>query len=151
MKYFSSDLWERINSPEKSIRDAAENEWKKREDEYRKQYESVKAFFPSSFLAEFIKHNGFHDFTIVSIECLSEKREVSIHLSHGDAQCRLELKEISRIQLDFACFENCICGKPAWGYSELDRTPDGRLKISVLCDVENEMSFEFASVVCRKE
>ena len=146
MKFFTKDLWDRINNSDKNIRASAENEWNKNCEEYRQQYICVKDYFPDSFISNYSRYNGFHDFPIISFAMYGENHAAVIQLSNGFFQCRLVFNEIEVLKLNFSSFESCVCGKPSWGYSELDRSPNGNLRISVLCDMENEILIEFGSL-----
>jgi hypothetical protein len=146
MHYFLKELWRDLNCPNAEKRKAAEREWSKNAARYSLDFDGVKPLLPSGFLSAYEKNSGFHDFTILSVSFLLPERTCRIRLSDGQTRGTLELCGVTRYRFDLQSFENCVCGKPAWGYAEFSAAPAGTLHLSVLCDMDNEMSFEFRSL-----
>ena len=53
---------------------------------------------------------------------------------------------VKALHINIESFKCCIQGKLAWGYSEFELLSDKNIKLAILCDVENEMQFEFESI-----
>ena len=147
MEFYSKTLWKEMNSLNYLTRRNAERQWRKADKDYLKRFEMIKHLIPEEFLLEYSTFNGFHDFLIVSIDVLTSKHLVNVLLFWEGQFFTIEMRQVTKVQLDFLSFKNCICGKPSWGYSEFATTSDGNLRLSVLSDIENECVFEFKTIV----
>ena len=153
MIYFTKELWEQINNCDENVRRRAIMIWEKNRQTYQKQFETVKPRLPSRFISAYIKRCELHDYRIneISIETKGRKRSCSLVLTSGGENIRLILKGISTISISVKSFECCILGQLTWGYSEFEIAKDGNIRLSVLCDGDNEMSFTFQHIGFRLE
>ena len=59
------------------------------------------------------------------------------------------MEGLTTARMSFDSFEHCIQGNLIWGYSEFSLTPENALSLAILCDAENELSFEFRTITFR--
>ncbi len=146
MKYFSKELWGELNSIDQKKRASAETKWKENLIRYSAEFERVKPLLPSGFLKEYLSNNGFHDYLILSISIVFSSHVVKLLLSNGYTKGIVELSGVNKYSVRCCGLENCICGNLSWGYSEFNVDHSGRITLSILCDIDNELFFECASI-----
>lgn len=148
MRYLTKKLWAEMNSCDEVISTKAEKEWNENCERYKQQFEEVKEHLKKSFTKEYLSRNGLHDYTILGIVNVKEGRTYTckIQLVNGIETVLLTMTGLKALQIDIDSFHNCILGKLSWGYSEFDITPEGNISLSVLCDIQNEMHFEFEAI-----
>ena len=61
MKYFTSDLWSKINSTEEHEREIADKQWQENGELYAEYFAGIKEKLPVNFLKIYNKCYGFHD------------------------------------------------------------------------------------------
>ena len=149
MQYFKKELLSKINSDDRKQREDAEKEWEENCKLYSQKFNEIKKRLPRRFMKAFLSRNGLHDYTFLKI-CVEGKKK-------GRYSCKLQLTNSSEIvsiaminlvsaQIDITTFSSCILGKLSWGYCEFDLTPAKNIQLSLICDIENEMRFEFQSI-----
>ena len=145
MRYFTKELWSKINDNDENIRTQAEIEWNANSFAYQQQFEEAKKHLSQRFVKSYLSRNGLHDYTILGIAFTQKKRTYSceLQLSNGEETVLITMVGIKAFLVDIDSFHCCVQGKLAWGYSEFEITPDNNVKLSVLCDEQNEMQFEF--------
>lgn len=148
MRYFKKELWSQMNDCDEVVRAKAEKEWKKNDEMYLKKLESIKEQLPRPFMKEYFSRNGMHDYTILGIHITQRECTYSceLQLSDGTEIVRITMLGLKSFQVDVNSFQYCILGKLAWGYAEFDITSENNISLSVLCDVQNEMQFEFETI-----
>lgn len=67
MKYFTFELWSKLNSSSQEERDKADFGWEKNSKEYSAIFETIKFRFSQRFLKTYLINHGFHDFQIKNI------------------------------------------------------------------------------------
>ena len=143
MKYFTKELWKRINSDNVLVCNNAMKEWEERTNEYVCAFNLIKEKFPRTFLKVYDQNEGFHDFELKSItfQAKRKKHNCELHLTRHNDHAILFLSDLSVFSVDFPALslENCVGGKITWGYAELDYSSDHMFCISILFDYENEM------------
>lgn len=143
------ELLSKINSDDRKQREDAEKEWEENCKLYSQKFNEIKKRLPRRFMKAFLSRNGLHDYTFLKI-CVEGKKK-------GRYSCKLQLTNSSEIvsiaminlvsvQIDITTFSSCILGKLSWGYCEFDLTPAKNIQLSLICDIENEMRFEFQSI-----
>lgn len=144
MRYFTKELSSRMNSCDESVRVQAEYEWKQNMRRYEDELEKVKKHLSSFFFKEYMQRQEFHDCYIEKISFLRErdKYRCEIYLYDGVENFYLTLLDVKRIQLGVISLENCVAGKLAWVYSELEWTNKRTILLSIDCGPENELQFE---------
>lgn len=145
MRYFTKELWTKINDHDENIRIQADIEWNANSFAYQQQFEEAKKHLSQRFVKSYLSRNGLHDYTILGIALTLKKRTYSceLQLSNGEETVLISMVGIKAFLVDIDSFHCCVQGKLAWGYSEFEITPDNNVKLSVLCDEQNEMQFEF--------
>lgn len=149
MRYFTKELWLRINSCDATVRVQAENEWSENELQYAKEFEEIKKHISRRFIKAFLSHKGFHDYSILGIVIVNEKRKkysCKMELSNGEETFFLTMSDIKTAKIGIESFDFCILNILSWGYSEFELKPNGNIQLSILCDIENEFQFEFKSI-----
>lgn len=148
MRYFTKELWSRINDYDENIRTQAEEEWNTNSLTYQQQFLEVRKHLPRSFVKSYLSRDGLHDYTILGM--LITKREQTyccdLQLSNGEETLLIAMVGIKAMLVDIDSFHCCVQGKLAWGYSEFEITPGNNVKLSVLCDLQNEIQFEFERI-----
>ena len=64
MKYFTSDLWIKLNSSDEKERISAEKLWDENNKIYNDYFTQSEKLLPKRFIQLYIKHYGFHDYLI---------------------------------------------------------------------------------------
>ncbi len=149
MRYFTKELWSKINSLDETIRVSAEEEWKKNDFAYAKEFEETKKHLPQRFLKSFLARYGLHDYDILKTVFIRDNKNrylCELHLTDGIETVSVVMTGLKTIKIDVNSFHNCVQGKLSWGYSEFSRTKDNTIQLSVLCDIQNELQFEFKSI-----
>ncbi len=154
MQYFTKDLWYRINSSDNSVKEAAKDEWNKSAKEYQINFEKIKQFIPHGFLKKFLLRYGLHDYIFIEMTVKKNRKGsgylCELKLTNGSENICLTMLDVKAARINVDSFQNCVQGKLAWGYSEFARTEDGTIRLSVICDIDNELQFEFKSIKLSK-
>lgn len=147
MEYFTKNLWARINDHDSNIRNQAVNDWDIAIQSYKKQFETVSQHLSCRFVREFSLRSELHDYIILGMNLtkMGRKYDCELQLSNGEETILLEMKEIKTMSVDIGSFQSCIQGRLAWGYSEFSLS-DNNIKLSVVCDLHNEMQFVFEKI-----
>ena len=148
MRYFTKELWSRINDSNENIRSQAEKEWNANSLTYQQQFTKVKKHLPCGFVKSFLSRNGLHDYTILSA-LIAKRKQTSccdLQLSNGEETVIVTMVGIKALFVNMNSFHSCVQGKLLWGYSEFEITPDNNIKLSILCDIQNEMQFVFKQI-----
>ena len=148
MRYFTKELWSKINNYDENIRTKAEKEWNANSLAYQQQFEKAKKHLSQGFVKTYLSRNGLHDYTILSIAFTQKKRTYSceLQLSNGTETVLIAMSGIKASRIDIESLCCCVQGKLAWGYSEFEITPGNNVKLAVLCDEQNEMQFVFEKI-----
>ena len=148
MRYFTKELWSKINDNDENIRTQAEKEWNTNSLTYQQQFMETRKSLSRGFVKSYLSRNGLHDYTVLGM--LITKREQTyccdLQLSNGEETVLIAMVGIKALLVDIDSFRCCVQGKLAWGYSEFEITPGNNVKLSVLCDEQNEMQFEFEKI-----
>ena len=153
MRYFTKELWSKINDNDESIRIQAEKEWNTNSLIYQQQFMDVGKYLSRGFVKSYLSRKGLHDYTVLGIAFTLKKRTYSceLQLSNCEETVLLTMVGIKACLVDIDSFHSCVQGKLAWGYSEFEITPSNNIKLSVLCDEQNEMQFEFEKIKLIKQ
>ena len=148
MRYFTKELLSKINDNDENIRAQAEKEWATNSLTHQQQFMEARKYLPRGFVKSYLSRNGLHDYTVLGM--LITKREQTyccdLQLSNGKETVLIEMVGIKALLVDIDSFHCCVQGKLTWGYSEFEITPGNNVKLSVLCDEQNEMQFEFEKI-----
>lgn len=148
MRYFTGELWRNINSDDRTVREQAREEWKKRGALYSKIYDREKKLFPEDYIRIYEKAHGFHDLTIKNINMIMDgwtNRSCVVELSDGKEEYELVFQGVSSFAASFPSLPARKRDEMWWGYDEIGHKGK-RLSISVLCAFENEFTINFKTV-----
>lgn len=144
MKYFTSNLWASLNSRSKEQRISAEKQWDDAFVAYQKQWNHVRRHLPDNF-RKFYENHPFHDAPIT--QCIFEYREkeptIRMKLLIDERPVDLCFLNVDSFHISLIDFSNCILNQLAWGYDEFEYLPTRQFKLSVLCDINNEIEIVF--------
>lgn len=161
MKYYTKDLWEKMNINPRigsgsssedimKMKREAEEQWRTNDEKYKEVFASFEDKLPKRFYKEYKNRNGFHDYCISEISIIkntrSNKYDCFLHLSDMDNQIVIKLVDLTSFRVGVETFSTCIRGNLSWGYSEIEVSPNNTFLLSVLCDIENELTFESRSI-----
>ena len=149
MKYFSSKLWRDINSPDSTTREKANSQWEENAAKYRDSFEIIKHKIPNHVLTVIDRMNGFHDYTISGFSAVENSRMgyvCSLVLRSGERKFCLQMSGIKSIRIDIPSSQDCLRDGLTWGYHEIATTDAKTIQLSILCDIENELSSEFEDI-----
>ena len=153
MKYFTAKLWCELAHANKDIQREAERKWHENSKKYGYYFETIKSHLPKYILLALEKTYGFHDYIIdeITLKQNTQKGYVCyLSISNNYKRFQLEMTGITGIKIDIATFKHCILGKLLWGYHEFELIGPRTLRLSILCDIENEMFFEFKKIKLRE-
>ena len=144
MKYFKSELWRKMQ-----IAECQEclDKWNENSRLYEAYFDKISKHLPRKFIKIYNQEKRFHDYTIDAI-CVdsSKKVQITIALNNGDKIYCVKLKNVEKYNINVVSREYCICGNMSWGYAEFEWLGKNRLRLSVLCDVVNELEFIFNKI-----
>ncbi len=148
MRFFTKELWQKQNDPNEAVRMQAEKEWNANCSAYQEQFAQVQKQLSPGFTEKYLSRKGLHDYTILDISVTQKDRAHScqLKLTNGAETLRITMEGLKALQMDIVSFQHCIRGRLAWGYSEFSLTPEKNIQLSVLCDLQNELRFEFESI-----
>ena len=152
MKFFKKELWAKINDSDELIRKQAEIEWEKNCESYQQHFLKVKKHLPDNFINNFLLRNGLHDYIIENISISKTTREYccDLQLSNNTETILITMYGIKALQVDIASFQNCIQGKLTFGYCEFEITLKHNIRLSILCDIKNELQIECETISFKK-
>ena len=67
MRYFTKELWSKINDNDESIRIQAEKEWNTNSLIYQQQFMDVRKYLSRGFVKSYLSRNGLHDYTVLGM------------------------------------------------------------------------------------
>ena len=148
MRYFTKELWANINDENAAVRTQAEKQWALNSQAYQREFDTVRKQLSRNFMKEFLCRNGLHDYIIseISVKEKGRKYFCEMMLTDGLETVVLVMRELQAFSLNVESFQQCVMGKLAWGYSEFALTEDHGISLSVLCDFQNELCFQFHSL-----
>lgn len=148
MKYYTKSLWEGINHCDEAVRKQSEAEWAENDQRYHQYFQTIKKHLPARFLKLYAQHNGFHDYDITKISIISERGCYICKLELTDINCvvTLEMGGVTSFKVSVDDINACVNRQPAWGYNEFEYIGKNRMRLSVICDIDNEMRFDFRTI-----
>ena len=89
-----------------------------------------------------------HDYIIENISITKTTRDYccDLQLSNNTETILITMYGIKALQVDIVSFQNCIQGKLTFGYCEFELTSKRNIRLSILCDMQNELQFEFETI-----
>lgn len=141
MKYFTDELWSRMNSLSAIEKEQANIEWKKNSETYCGVFETIKHRLSTKFLKMYFDAHDFHDCTFLSYEVIQPKRwatdpiKVQIVISDGEFKWKLTYKQVKRTMMNYDSETDehmSKWGVHTWGYDEFLPKDDAYLTHEVL-------------------
>lgn len=153
MRYFTKELWIKINDSDEAVRTQAQKEWNENGLRYQREFKEIQKHISGQFINEYLCRNGLHDYNILCLAITGTEREYScqLQLTDGAETVLITIAGLKAFRIDATSLQYCIQGKLEWGYGEFEITPENNIKLSVLCDIQNEMEFEFESIKIQKQ
>ena len=153
MKYTTPEIWRSVNVRDKNAREAAFQNWDSAFKRYFAYLEEIKPKISNRIWKTILNCHKLHDTTIRSISIENhwkrQKRYMVCKISLGEEECEeqiLLLKNLTGFQMSIMNNDALPGGVFLWGYSEFELLSDGKMKMSLLCDVCNEYEFVFESM-----
>jgi hypothetical protein len=126
MRYFTNELWSKLNSESQKERDEASFEWKKNNEAYSTTFETIKIRLSQKFLKTYLNNYGFHDFQVKNIVIAHKEYGfknpilVDIYVMDGINTFKITYKCIKKFNVNY---EEGIGwedrrGFDDWGYGE---------------------------------
>lgn len=148
MRFFTSKLWSQINDTDPMIRAQAEKEWAINGLEYQKVFSKAAKRLPRKFIKAYLNRKGLHDYAILEM-LFKQKGRASfgiLRLSNGLETVLVEMAGLKAVNIHAETICLCMSGLLTWGYDEIEVTPQNTIKLAILCDIQNELQFEFQSI-----
>ncbi|MFX0549450.1 hypothetical protein ACOAKC_08935 [Hathewaya histolytica] len=107
MRYFTNELWNKINSDSEYEREKAYLEWDKNDKEYYEIFNIVKGLLPKKFIKIYEQEYGFHDYELRNFEVIHGQKgyvdpvEFSVVITNGDNVWDIVYKKIKKISINY--------------------------------------------------
>lgn len=142
MKYFTYELWNKLNSENEEEREKANNVWKSADEKYDIEFNKIKNEISLGSLKVYYNCKGFHDFSLVKFE-LNQNEQSRNHInvrlevfSHEFGSYELIYSGVERFGLIFDRDEMPEFYKmpqlDTWGYDEFLRVENKILSHEIL-------------------
>ena len=153
MRYFTKELWSRINETDATVQLQAEQEWHKNSLVYQQEFEKAKKHLPNEFVQDFLFRKGLHDYTIMGIAIAKREHAYSCELQLTDAleTVLITMFGLRSFRIDVDSLQHSMHGELVWGYSEFEIVSENSIQLAVLCDMQNEIQFEFETIKLTKQ
>ncbi|AQS08735.1 hypothetical protein CLOBY_08450 [Clostridium saccharobutylicum] len=159
MKFFTKELWDKVNSATDENQLEVEKEWNENCRLYKKQFDELKKMLPDQFLDKYSICGDFHDFSIIGIEIIKSKSKVipfvdfKIDVANGDEKYAIYYMGISNITIN-GNFESkeieYLANKKgvidSWGYDEFQISDDNLLVHEILFLSGSSMKVQFKDI-----
>lgn len=107
MRYFTNELWNRVNSESEEERQKADLQWEKNDNEYYEIFKDVKKLLPKKFLKLYEQEYGFHDYELKNFEVIHGNKghidpvAVSMVITNGEKIWNIVYKRIKKISINY--------------------------------------------------
>lgn len=148
MKYFTGELWKRINSGDRT----ADKQWDANCTEYQNYLDSLTNRRDIQELRNMLReYRGFHDYDVEYVTVNRKERTVIISLQYyEDTRIVLRFDDVEKMNLDInELIDYPLCMR--WGYTELEAYNKEKIGLSVIFDWENEMKIVFRNMDIKEE
>jgi hypothetical protein len=152
MKYFTSDLWIKINSNNKNERNLAEEQWDKNDSIYTAYFSEIKNKLPVNFLNTYFDCQGFHDYIIKDIYISNQEKQkdslISLTINVGNPKKSFSIiyQGVEKYNIFVPGTCNWMNSRMSWGYTEFELLSNGLFKQNILCDMDSEIEIVFKNV-----
>ena len=126
MKYFTSELWEKINSDSSEVREQAKARWGVNNKEYSQLFEKIKYRLSKKYLKTYLNEHGFHDYNLIRFEVIHDKSgykepvEIRMIITDSINTWDIVYKCIKKLGIDYASNPVAMPGKKKKYYDGFD-------------------------------
>ena len=151
MKFFTSDLWRKLNSTSIEEREMAFKQWKQIAQLYYKELACVLRKVSKREHKAISICEELHDCKIKGIEFTQNQKnskwtlEIILEPS-GEEKIKIMFVDVITFNTNIQIGLECILGNMNWGYCEFSLGEKSRLHMALLCDLHNEISIDFHSM-----
>ena len=108
MKYYTDELWTKVNSESAEERLKAEEQWDKNDEEYTtKIFQNIKKRLTKNFMNIYLKEHGFHDYHLKDFKIKHGERgfkdpvEVRLTVTNEENTWTIIYKKIKKIVVNY--------------------------------------------------
>lgn len=155
MKYFTSNLWIKINSIDKNERNLAELQWDENDLKYSEYFKEIDKLLPQRFIKIYLKNYGFHDYIInnINIKTVKKKQKptlmIELEISNFKKSFTILYQYVKKCNLNLSDITDWFFKEMRWGYSEFELLDSGLIKQNISCDFNSELEVEFKNVIIK--
>ena len=148
MKYFTSRIWSGLNAIDPQARKSAFERADQAWDQYYAYLDSIRPRLSARRWRTILQCHGLHDCVIESVSVSYRSRG---RRTVADVRFILEtrtvlFKDVTRFSFQINNQTAFPCGSYGWDYCEFELLDTGRMTISILGDVTNQIDLEFESI-----
>ena len=148
MKYFSSQIWSGLNAIDPQTRESAFERADRARDQYYAYLDSIRPRLSARRWRTILQCHGLHDCVIesVSVSYRSRGRRTVADVRFVLENRTVLFKDVTRFSFQINNQTAFPCGSYGWDYCEFELLDTGRMTISILGDVTNQIDLEFESI-----
>ena len=152
MKYFSSQIWSGLNAIDPQARESAFERADRARDQYYAYLDSIRPKLSARKWRTILQCHGLHDCVIesISVSYRSRGRRTVADVRFVMENRTVLFKDVTRFSFQVDNQTAFPCGSYCWDYCEFELLDTGRMTISILGDVTNQIDLEFESIECGK-
>ncbi len=152
MKYFSSQIWSGLNAIDPQARESAFERADRARDQYYAYLDSIRPKLSARKWRTILQCHGLHDCVIesISVSYRSRGRRTVADVRFVMENRTVLFKDVTRFSFQIDNQTAFPCGSYCWDYCEFELLDTGRMTISILGDVTNQIDLEFESIECGK-
>lgn len=153
MKYFTSELWNAINSEIATERKRGKLEWLLNSEKYNKYFsKKIKNKLKPSFIKTYNDENRFHDFIISNIQITNlnnKKCNIKITIEKSGIYHSINYYNITAFNYNMINEVNFKYSCLHWGYDEFELLENMNLRHSILFDNFDKLQIEFKKIILK--
>lgn len=158
MKFFTKELWDKVNSATGEDQTKVENEWLEVCKSYAIQFNNISKLWPEEFLQKYSNNNEFHDFGILGIKILKSKSksipflDLKLSIFDGRRKYTIHYEAVSRLNIcsfesnEIAYLMNREEIIDSWGYDEFEIGDNGLLVHQILFLSGSTIEIQFNNI-----
>ncbi len=144
MQYFTSELWYSLSSSDPKVRERADEQWENAWNQYRAYLDGILPKLSQRKRDAVIRCHDLHDSEIETIVAYNKQTRRK-HV----VNVKIVLDNRIVVFTNVTSFAFSVQNQDdfhAWGYCEFEALQDNKMKISILCDLENQISMVFEGI-----
>ena len=152
MKYFTSQIWSGLNAIDPQARESQFERADRARDQYYAYLDSIRPKLSARRWRTILQCHGLHDCAIesISVSYRSRGRRTVADVRFFMENRTVLFKDVTRFSFQVDNQTAFPCGSYCWDYCEFELLDTGRMTISILGDVTNQIDLEFESIECGK-